>query len=84
MRERSPRNHAPSASSLALAVLAAGWVLLSAREAQAYLDPGSMSFVFQTIAAAVLGALITLKLQWHRVKASVRKLFASKKKEEQA
>lgn len=70
--------------ALPMLALACAAVLLSARDAQAYLDPGSMSFVFQTIAAAILGALIAIKLQWHRVVAGVRRLFAPKKKDERA
>jgi hypothetical protein len=37
-------------------------------EAQAYLDPGTGSFIFQTIVAMVVGAAFTLKLYWQRVK----------------
>jgi hypothetical protein len=38
------------------------------REAQAYLDPGTGSFIFQTIVAIVVGAGFTLKLYWNRLK----------------
>ena len=34
----------------------------------AYIDPGTGSLVFQVIVGAVVGALVTLKLYWQRVK----------------
>ena len=46
--------------------------------AQAYLDPGSVSLVFQMLVAAVLGSLVVLRLQWDKVKA----FFSRKKKKE--
>ncbi len=36
--------------------------------AQAYLDPGSFSFVIQTLIAALVGALFVLKNYWISVK----------------
>ena len=37
-------------------------------DASAYLDPGTGSFLFQTVIAVVLGAAFTLKTYWQRVK----------------
>ena len=48
--------------------------LFFADNAFAYLDPGTGSVILQVIAAAVLGALFTIKSYWHRFKA-----FFSKK-----
>jgi hypothetical protein len=56
--------------------------VLTPGDAQAYLDPGTASFVFQVIAASVLTALITLKIYWQKVKSGVRSLFSRKKEEE--
>ena len=42
--------------------------LLVPRPALAYVDPGSGSFVIQMIVAAVMGAGVTLKLYWHKIK----------------
>ncbi len=36
--------------------------------ARAYLDPGSGSFIFQLVLGAILGALVTLRLTFSRVK----------------
>ncbi len=41
---------------------------LPARDAHAYLDPGTGSFLLQAVIALVMGALLTLKLYWHKVK----------------
>jgi hypothetical protein len=50
---------------LALAILI-DFVFTS--DASAYLDPGTGSFLFQTVIAVVLGATFTLKVYWQRVK----------------
>lgn len=39
-----------------------------AADASAYLDPGTGSFLFQTVIAVALGAAFTLKTYWQRVK----------------
>jgi len=44
---------------------------------EAYLDPGTGSFVFQMIIAAVLGGLFTIKTYWRRIK----NIFKKNKKE---
>jgi hypothetical protein len=52
-------------SSYALiAVLAS---LLLAREAYAYLDPGTGSYVLQILIASLVGALFMLKVFWGRI-----------------
>ena len=35
----------------------------------AYIDPGTGSLVFQVLVGAVVGALVTAKLYWQRLKA---------------
>ncbi len=42
--------------------------LLPARDAWAYLDPGTGSFMLQAVIALLMGALLTLKLYWQRLK----------------
>jgi hypothetical protein len=42
--------------------------LITPRRAWAYLDPGTGSYVLQLAVAAVLGAMVTLRLYWRRVK----------------
>jgi hypothetical protein len=42
--------------------------LVGAGEAQAYIDPGTGSFIFQALVAMVVGVGFTLKLYWNRLK----------------
>ncbi len=54
-------------ASLALVIA----MLLCAAPAFAYIDPGTGSFLLQGIIAAVIGAGVTIKLFWHRIKAAL-------------
>lgn len=47
--------------------------LVFPQTAQAYLDPGVGSYVFQVTIAAVLAGLATLRVSWSRVKAYFRR-----------
>lgn len=49
--------------------------LFSARSAQAYLDPGSGSFIFQLILGAILGGLVTIKLWYRKLRAAIVRLW---------
>ena len=49
-------------------LLAALWQLILVADAHAYLDPGTGSFIVQTIIAMVVGATFTLKVYWRRLK----------------
>jgi hypothetical protein len=55
-----------TAGLVALALL--GGHLIAPSRAEAYLDPGSGSFLFQMLVAAILGAGFTLRMQWKKVK----------------
>lgn len=46
---------------------------LSAKEAWAYIDLGSGSFIIQLILGAVLGGLVTLKIYFKKIKAFIFK-----------
>ena len=37
--------------------------------AWAYVDPGSGSAMLQVAVAAIMGVAVTIKLQWHRIRA---------------
>ena len=41
----------------------------------AYLDPGSGSFILQLILAAILGGMFVLRGYWAKIRDGVRKLF---------
>jgi hypothetical protein len=70
MKNKSNRKSSPGASitPLAAAILIV-LVLLPTTPAQAYLDPGTGSFVIQGIIAAVIGGGFAIKMFWHRIKA---------------
>ena len=53
-----------TSSCALLAVLAS---LLLVREAHAYLDPGTGSYVLQILIASLFGALFMLKMFWGRI-----------------
>ncbi|MFH0853028.1 MAG: hypothetical protein V1853_01350 [bacterium] len=59
--------------SIALLSLAG---LLLAWPAQAYLDPGSGSFITQVVVATILGSLVALKVFFHRIKNFFSRLFS--------
>ncbi|OGM11465.1 hypothetical protein A2Z22_00240 [Candidatus Woesebacteria bacterium RBG_16_34_12] len=46
------------------------------RQAQAYIDPGTGSYVVQIILAFILGGVFTLKLYWKKITKFLRKLFS--------
>ena len=60
-----------------------GWVsgvvlvllLWPAQPAEAYVDPGSASYVFQLLVGTALGALFVVRMGWERVKTFVRALM---------
>ena len=50
--------------------------LFSPQKAYAYLDPGTGSFFFQMIIAALLGGLFAVKLFWNGIRLFFKKLFS--------
>ena len=61
-------------------VFLACFFLVAPPPAHAYLDPGTGSYIFQLVAAALLGGMFALKLSWHRVRYFLQGLFSSGKK----
>ncbi|MCK4396886.1 hypothetical protein KAW96_09895 [candidate division WOR-3 bacterium] len=54
--------------------------LISPQKLYAYLDPGTGSFIFQLIIAALLGGLFAIKIFWKRIKTFLKNLFSKGKK----
>jgi len=54
---------------------------LFARDAHAYLDPGTGSYIYQVIIAAILGGTFVVKMGWSRIVAFLRRAFSRKGKE---
>ena len=50
-------------------------MLCLARPAQAYLDPGTGSFIIQVVLGMALACLFATKLFWREIKAFVARLF---------
>jgi len=59
---------------------AAGMLMLAlAREACAYIDPASGSFILQMLIAGIVGAGFAVKIFWRNIRAFFGRLFGSKK-----
>ncbi|MFA6715040.1 MAG: hypothetical protein WC082_08890 [Victivallales bacterium] len=58
--------------------------LISIKDAHAYLDPGTGSYIFQILIAVLAGALFGIKIFWHQVKAFLANLFSKNKKDDEA
>jgi len=54
--------------------------LLLPQAAFAYLDPGTGSYIFQVLVAAVIGGLFTIKIYWRKIKNFFSNHFSSKQK----
>lgn len=53
-------------------------LLTTARNAFAYIDPGTGSIILQALVAAFLAALFTIKSYWNSIRAFLRGRFAGK------
>lgn len=65
-----------------LPVLAIVMLVVPFSLVQAYLDPGSGSFIIQLIVGAILGSLVAIKIYFKNIKKSFIKLFSKKKTEQ--
>jgi hypothetical protein len=57
-----------SRSTLVEAVVAAACLSLLAAPSEAYLDPGTGSYVFQMVAAALVSVGFLARAYWHRLR----------------
>jgi hypothetical protein len=65
-------------NKLKLAVLAVLSLFIFSTKSQAYLDPGTGSYVLQIVLAFVIGGLYSLKLYWKRIKAYFQRKYSKK------
>lgn len=63
--------------------LSAALTLSLASSTFAYLDPGTGSFIFQVVIAAVCGAGFAIKMFWARIKGFLHKLWRRSDNEDQ-
>jgi len=57
-------------------------LFLTPQAAQAYLDPGTGSYIIQIVIGMVAGAIFALKIYWTRVKGFVRSVVQRNNKHE--
>ncbi|MFN2389737.1 MAG: hypothetical protein ABR575_09070 [Actinomycetota bacterium] len=57
----------PRIDLVALAMLVAAFSFTALPVANAYIDPGSGSYIFQLLVGAALGVGVGLKVFWHRI-----------------
>jgi hypothetical protein len=55
------------------------FIVITAENAFAYLDPGTGSFVLQMLIAGVLGGLFVIKTYWRKIKIFMNKIFNKEK-----
>lgn len=60
-------------------LLATAELLILSREAYAYLDPGTGSYLMQMVLAVILGALFAIRIFWQKVTDSIKRLAGSAK-----
>lgn len=53
-------------------------LMISSASAQAYIDPGSGSFLLQMLFASLIGAGLTLKMYYRALKDKMKRLFSTK------
>ena len=71
----------PLRSALLILLLLILW--LPARDAHAYLDPGTGSFLLQAVIALVMGALLSLKLYWQQFKSFFARIGSDRRDSDQ-
>ena len=65
-----------------IAVVAVAFQTVLTREAQAYIDPGSVSFMFQSLVAVVLGGLLVVRHYWAGITARLKGRLAPENEDE--
>jgi hypothetical protein len=64
-------------------VIAAVSYVVFAREAHAYLDPGSVSLFFQALVAGALGAVFLVKRFWTQIKTGAKDIFSGRSRNDE-
>ena len=57
------------------------FVLIHADVAQAYLDPGTGSFLVQMLIAGLVGGAFAVKMFWYKITGGIARLFGHKKED---
>lgn len=67
------------ASTITLAIFI---ILLSEKNASAYIDPGTGSMIVQAVIAAIAGSAVAIKIFWKRIKYFFLRLIGKAKEAE--
>ena len=59
-----------------LVVLVPLLAIVAERPAEAYVDPGSASYVFQLVMGALLGGIFLLRMYWARLVMAIRSVVS--------
>lgn len=54
--------------------------LIFPKEAYAYLDPGTCSYVLQIIIAVLIGAVLSIKIGWGKIRTFFANIFPKRQK----
>lgn len=65
---------------LSIFILILALFILSTKEAHAYLDPGTGSYILQILIAGILGGLVAIRAFWSNIRTFVKGLFKKDKK----
>lgn len=66
------------------AILCLSIFLAFPKNALAYLDPGTGSFIIQIVLSAILGGIFAFKLFFAKIKQAIQKVFSKTKNNEQS
>jgi hypothetical protein len=68
-------------NAVASVVLICLLLVLLSRDAHAYIDPGTGSFIFQLIIGGLIGSAFAIKLFWRNIKGFFHNLFSKSQEE---
>lgn len=58
------------------------FLVFGATKAQAYIDPGTGSYILQVTIGLLLGASLTIKIFWGKIKTFLASYFSKEKKDD--
>ena len=62
--------------ALGTTLTSAALLIIVARDARAYLDPGTGSFIIQILVASLLGIGFAVRIFWRQIRHGLSKLFS--------
>jgi len=62
--------------------VAAGLMIIASSRAGAYIDPGTGSYVLQSMVAGLLAGLFIIKTRWSQIKNAINRHLSNRKNDE--